>query len=52
MLVQVDGHGLDLHENIVQDGTAPIVAAWRWGLGLVVINEKYVSYIHGISTGA
>jgi hypothetical protein len=52
MLVQVDGHGLDLHENIVQDGTAQIVDEWRWGLGLVVINEKYVSYIHGISTGA
>ena len=52
MLVQVNGHGLDLHEDIVKDGSAQDVDEWRWGLGLVVINEKYCSWIKGVSTGA
>lgn len=52
MLCQVDGHGLDLHLDVVKDGATQYVDEWRWGLGQVITNEKYVSWIKGVSTGA
>ena len=48
-LVGIPQHNLTMHEDTVKDGSAQTVDEWRWGIGLNVINEKYVTWGDGIS---
>lgn len=52
LLCQVNDQPLDIEEDIVKTGVSQFVDQWLWGLGLVVTNEKYVSWIKGVSGGA
>ena len=51
-LIGVSGNGLVMEEDAVKDGTEQYVDKWKGGMGLAVINEKYLAWLEGVSAGA